>query len=89
MATAPTLDTKVKLITPPEVRTTLLLTTEHRYPTTAVAPVMDLREDQTLDMEVIPAGMTPALLMEVLHLLHTRLLDMANNSSSLHRPLHS
>ncbi|PNF32328.1 hypothetical protein B7P43_G13646 [Cryptotermes secundus] len=87
MATAPTSDMKAKLITPPEVRTTLLLTMEHRHPTTAVAPVMELTEDRTLDMEVIPLGMTQALLMAV-HLL-THLLDMANNSSSLHHPLRS
>jgi hypothetical protein len=88
MATAPTSDTKAKLIIPPEVRTTPLLTMEHRHPTTAAAPVMEPTEDQTRVMEVIPAGMTPALLMAVLHL-HTHLLDTANNFSSLHRSLYS
>jgi hypothetical protein len=87
MDTALKSDMKVKHITPPEVLTTLLLIMEHRYLTTMEALIMEHTEDQAMVMEVIPAAMMPVLLMTAIHLLRTHLLDTANNSSSLHRPL--
>jgi hypothetical protein len=87
MDTALTSDMKAKHITPPEVLTTPLLTMEHRYPTTMEAQIMEHMEVQALVMEVIPAAMTPVLLIAALHLLPIHLLGMENNSSFLHHPL--